>query len=169
MQSSDRKNIQSNHKSHRSVYNPTNHSRIKQEKSSEKTAGASSTERDHVNVFTDEDRSFVPFFVHKKKVKPQQMSDVGSYKELAKKRTSTIEENFAGGKWGEIPIARVLPDPPLYWRRERLEINSILDEGLNDSYSSTDVSFNDSFFWETLLSLNSESFNGNDSGYGYAN
>ena len=114
----------------------------------------------------------MPFFVHKKKVKPQQMrTDVGSYKELAKKRTSTIEENFAGGKWGEIPMARVLPDPPLCWRRERLEINSIEgeDEGVDDSFSSTDVSYNDSFFWETLLSLNSESFNGNDSGYGYEN
>ena len=154
MQSSNRNSIQSSHKSDGSI----TPSRMNKENGSEKIARAGSTQRAQVNVFTDEDRSYVPFFVPKKKVKPHQMQrDAGPFNELVKKRTTTIEENFASGKWLEIPRARVLPDPPLYWRKERLVSNSIEDEEVNDSFSSTEVSFNNSFCCETLLSLNSVS------------
>ena len=161
MPSSDRNGVQTSFRPLRSISNHTNPSRMKKEKSIEKTSGVVSSKR--AFVLENEGLSLVPYF--KRSPIPRESKHFQwSINEFTNQPTITRKENYANGRWSEVPNNLVLPDPPSNWLKEKPERNCCFeDEGIYvsgrsrlSSFSSIDESSNDS---------SSTHKSGNDSGY----
>ena len=161
MSPSERNVSQSSSMPLRTISNHTTPSRLKKEKSTEKNAGVASSKR--AFVLEKEGLSLVPYF--KRTPIPRAAKHFQwSINEFTNQPTITRKENYANGRWSEVPNNLVLPDPPSNWLKER---NCCFeDEGIDvsgrrsrlSSFSSIDESSNDS-------TSTHKSSSGNDSGY----
>ena len=88
----------------------------------------------NILVHANEGMSKVPYFIPSSSISPEHRPDL--YITSMYKRTNwwtiTREENFAGGRWCQVPHCLMLPQPPTVWLEEKTR-NRLEDEGIEIS------------------------------------